>query len=79
MASMRELLRAGWPPRHTGWSFLLGLIVTGVLVVAVGPTAFIIIGAFFALVTVAYVGSLLYVRFTAKGQAAWVEHREKSR
>jgi hypothetical protein len=81
MARVKEILRVGWRPLRLLAGACVGIAVAALLIAIVGPrgasAGAVVCRVLFALIVVAYVTSVVYIRFTEKGREAWATRQRQ--
>jgi hypothetical protein len=76
---VKDILNAGWRPLRLLAGVAVGLAIAAVVVVLFGQGGASVVGVVsrvvLALLVVAYLGSVVYTRFTEKWRAAWAARR----
>jgi multisubunit Na+/H+ antiporter MnhF subunit len=78
---VKEILKTGWRPLRLLAGGCVGIAVAALLIAIVGPggasAGALAFQVLLALVVVAYVTSVIYIRFTEKGREAWSTRRRR--
>jgi hypothetical protein len=81
MARVKEILNAGWRPLRLLAGACVGIAVAAVFIAIVGPrgadAGAVVCRVLLALIVVAYVTSVVYIRFTEKGREAWATRQRQ--